>query len=181
MTFKQLMSHERFMRLLSAILQHNYQSGVTADPWKCSLRFTMLFSTIKYLQSQPEVSGHPQKKALPRFPSFNVATMMSTFLSIFFWTCKTTLGRGYGGKGSHCPMLLSEIVVLSLLDSFHCLIQNQPAILFVCNLVPMAIRVPSFVKFSLETREPGDGFGKAAIAKLIASWSTTSQHLLSCC
>ena len=62
------------------------------------------------LQSQPKVSGHPQKKALPRFPSFNVATMMSTFLSIFFWTCKTTLGRGYGGKGSHCPMLLSEIV-----------------------------------------------------------------------
>ena len=36
--------------------------------------------------------------------------MMSTFLSIFFWTCKTTLGRGYGGKGNHCPMLLSEIV-----------------------------------------------------------------------
>ena len=36
--------------------------------------------------------------------------MMSTFLSIFFWTCKTTLGRGYGGKASHCPMLLSEIV-----------------------------------------------------------------------
>ena len=35
-------------------------------------------------QSQPKVSGHPQKKALPRFPSFNVATMMSTFLSIFF-------------------------------------------------------------------------------------------------
>ena len=64
------------------------------------------------LQSQPKVSGHPQKKALPRFPSFNVATMMSTFLSIFFWTCKTTLGRGYGGKGSHCPMLLSEIVAL---------------------------------------------------------------------
>ena len=63
-----------------------------------------------YLQSQPKVSGHPQKKALPRFPSFNVATMMSTFLSIFFWTCKTTLGRGYGGKGSYCPMLLSEIV-----------------------------------------------------------------------
>ena len=92
------------------ILQHNYQSGVTADPWKCSLRFTMLFSTIEY------------------------------------W-------------------------VLSLLtpwDSFHCLIQNQPAILFVCNQVPTAIRVPSFVKFSLETREPGAGFGKAAIAKLIA-------------
>ena len=36
------------------------------------------------LQSQPKVSGHPQKKALPSFPSFNVATMMSTFLSIFF-------------------------------------------------------------------------------------------------
>ena len=51
-----------------------------------------------------------RRKTSPRFPSFNVATMMSTFLSIFFWTCKTTLGRGYGGKGSHCPMLLSEIV-----------------------------------------------------------------------
>ena len=37
-----------------------------------------------HLQSQPKVSGHPQTKALPRFPSFNVATMMSTFLSIFF-------------------------------------------------------------------------------------------------
>ena len=36
------------------------------------------------LQSQPKVSGHPQKKALPRFPTFNVATMMWTFLSIFF-------------------------------------------------------------------------------------------------
>ena len=65
---------------------------------------------LDYPQSQPKVSGHPQTKALPRFPSFNVATMMSTFLSIFFWTCKTTLGWGYGGKGSHCPMLLSEIV-----------------------------------------------------------------------
>ena len=65
---------------------------------------------VSELQSQLKVSGHPQTRALPRFPSFNVATMMSTFLSIFFWTCKTTLGRGYGGKGSHCPMLLSEIV-----------------------------------------------------------------------
>ena len=72
----------------------------------------MMFSSHKGmdLQSQPKVSGHPQTKALPRFPSFNVATMMSTFLSIFFWICKTTLGRGYGGKGNHCPMLLSEIV-----------------------------------------------------------------------
>ena len=68
------------------------------------------FDQLMNLQSQPKVSGHPQTKALPRFPSFNVATMMSTFLSIFFWTCKTTLGRGYGGKGNHCPMLLSEIV-----------------------------------------------------------------------
>ena len=50
------------------------------------------------LQSQPKVSGHPQKKALPRFPSFTVAPMMSTFLSIIFRTCKTTLGKGYGGK-----------------------------------------------------------------------------------
>ena len=42
----------------------------------------LCFSCV--LQSQPKVSGHPQKKALPRFPSFNVATMMSTFLWIFF-------------------------------------------------------------------------------------------------
>ena len=68
------------------------------------------FDALSVLQSQPKVSGHPQKKALPRFPSFNVATMMSTFLWIFFWTCKTRLGRGYGEKGSHCPMLSSEIV-----------------------------------------------------------------------
>ena len=73
-------------------------------------RIRLLGLLTSSLQSQPKVSGHPQKKALPRFPSFNVATMMSTFISIFFWTCKTTLGRGYGGKGSYCPMLLSEIV-----------------------------------------------------------------------
>ena len=35
--------------------------------------------------------------------------MMSTFLSIYFRFFKTTLGREYGGKGSHCPMFLSEI------------------------------------------------------------------------
>ena len=70
--------------------------------WMWNLQKTLLLHLV--LQSQPKVSGHPQKKALPRFPSFNVATMMSTFLSIFFWTCETTLGRGYGGKGSHCPM-----------------------------------------------------------------------------
>ena len=33
----------------------------------------------------------------------------------------------------------------------------------------MAIRVPSSVKFSLEMREPGAGFGKAAITELIKS------------
>ena len=55
-------------------------------------RFILNYPDISYrdrlnqldLQSQPKVSGHPQTKALPRFPSFNVATMMSTFLSIFF-------------------------------------------------------------------------------------------------
>ena len=52
-----------------------------ASPTNLFLNGTHEFSE---LQSQPKVSGHPQKKALPRFPSFNVATMMSTFLSIFF-------------------------------------------------------------------------------------------------
>ena len=51
-----------------------------------------------HLQSQPKVSGHPQKKALPRFPSFNVAPMMSTFLLIFFPNLQNNVGRGYGGK-----------------------------------------------------------------------------------
>ena len=70
----------------------------------------MLLSEI---QSQPKVSGHPQKKALPRFPSFNVAPMMSTFLSIFFESEKQHWAGGIGGKGSHCPMLLSEIVAFT--------------------------------------------------------------------
>ena len=51
-----------------------------------------------YLQSQPKVSGHPQKKALPRFPSFNVATMMSTFLSVFFEPAKQHWAGGMGEK-----------------------------------------------------------------------------------
>ena len=65
---------------------------------------------IGQLQSQPKVSGQPQKKALPRFPSFNVAPMMSTFLSIFFQPAKQHCAGGMGEKGSNCPMLLSEIV-----------------------------------------------------------------------
>ena len=65
---------------------------------------------ISELQSQPKVSGHPQKKALPRFPFFNVAPMMSTFLSTFFEPAKQHWSGGLGEKGSHCPMLLSEIV-----------------------------------------------------------------------
>ena len=85
----------------------NLQNNIGQGVWG---KRKPLSNVIVWDQSQPKVSGHPQTTALPRFPSFNVATMMSTFLSIFFWTCKTTLGRGYGGKGSHCPMLLSEIV-----------------------------------------------------------------------
>ena len=50
------------------------------------------------LQSQPKVSGHPRKKALPRFPSFNVATMMSTFLSIFFLNLQNNIGQGGMGE-----------------------------------------------------------------------------------
>ena len=50
------------------------------------------------LQSQPKVSGHPQTKALPRFPSFNVATMMLTFFSIFFEPAKQRWAGGMGEK-----------------------------------------------------------------------------------
>ena len=53
---------------------------------------------LDYPQSQPKVSGHPQTKALPRFPSFNVATMMSTFLSIFFLNLQNNIGLGVWGK-----------------------------------------------------------------------------------
>ena len=51
-----------------------------------------------------------RRNSLPRFPSFNVAPMMSTFLSIFFEPAKQHWAGGMGKKGSHCPMLLSEIV-----------------------------------------------------------------------
>ena len=61
--------------------------------------------------SQPKVFGHPQKKALPRSPSFNVATMMSIFLFFF--------SNLQWGKGSYCPMFLSEIVAASQPCSYH--------------------------------------------------------------
>ena len=55
--------------------------------------------------------GHPQKKTLPHFFSFNVATMTSTFLSVYFRTCKTTLDSGCGGKRKPLSnVLFSEIV-----------------------------------------------------------------------
>ena len=63
-----LIKQDRKVKYLGLIIDSNLN-------WK---------SHLHELQSQPKVSGHPQKKALPRFPSFNVATMMSTFLSIFF-------------------------------------------------------------------------------------------------
>ena len=92
------------------IKMHNYSVQQISNRIRVPCILVISVAWSEQLQSQPKVSGHPQTKALSRFPSFNVATMMSTFLSIFFWTCKTTLGRGYGGKRSHCPMLLSEIV-----------------------------------------------------------------------
>ena len=58
----------------------------------------MLFSTIKYLQSQPEVSGHPQKKALPRFPSFNVDYNDVDFSFDIFLNLQNNIGQGVWGK-----------------------------------------------------------------------------------
>ena len=40
--------------------------------------------------------------------------MMLTFLLIFFEPAKQHWAGGMGEKGSHCPMLLSEIVATSL-------------------------------------------------------------------
>ena len=89
-----------------AVLIMSFWKSITWQAWKRPIEIpSILRNTISAKSLWP-----PSDKSPPRFPSFNVATMMSTFLSIFFWTCKTTLGRGYGGKGSHCPMLLSEIV-----------------------------------------------------------------------
>ena len=93
--------------------------------------------TQHVLQSQPKVSGHPQKKALPRFPSFNVAPMMSTFLSIFFEPAKQHWSGGMGEKGSHCPMLLSEIVWTSYAKyvvSFY--------VMWISTLLQSRIRAP---------------------------------------
>ena len=112
------------------------------------------------LQSQPKVSGHPQKKALPSFPSFNVATMMSTFLSIFFWTCKTTLGRGYGGKASHCPMLLSEIIWKSYVKyvvSFY--------VMWISTLLQSHVRAP-----------PVQGWRCTILNKIITATTAVKLH-----
>ena len=52
------------------------------------------------LQSQPKVSGHPQTKALPRFPSANVATMHDVDFSfdIFLTPAKQHWAGGMGEK-----------------------------------------------------------------------------------
>ena len=60
----------------------------------------------------------PSEESPPPLPLFQ-CKMMSTFLWIFFSICKTTLGRGYGGKGSHCPMLLFEIVNPQVPQGIH--------------------------------------------------------------
>ena len=87
----------------------SFWKSITWQAWKRPIEIPSIYK--EYNPSQKSLATL-RRKPSPAFPSFNVATMMSTFLSIFFWTCKTTLGRGYGGKGSHCPMLLSEIVAL---------------------------------------------------------------------
>ena len=49
-------------------------------------------------------------KPSPASPHSVLLQWCRHFFWVFFRTCKTTLGRGNGGKGSHCPMFLSEIV-----------------------------------------------------------------------
>ena len=56
-------------------------------------KVTPVTSCAKVSQSQPKDSGHSQKKAFLRFPSS-------------FSNLQNNIGRGYGGKGSHCPTLL---------------------------------------------------------------------------
>ena len=48
------------------------------------------------------------------FPLFQWCQL---FLQYFFWTYKTTLGRGIGGKGNPCPMFLFGIVGTVLLST----------------------------------------------------------------
>ena len=103
-------------------MAETHQGGLMRadDGQRVLMRVNERFS--RNLQSQPKVSGH-------RFPSFNVAPMMSTFLSICFQPAKQHWARGMGEKGSHCPMLLSEIVVISIyIFPFHVYKHSPPAV-----------------------------------------------------
>ena len=53
------------------------------------------------------VSQKPSEESPPPLPLFQCCSNDVDFSFDFFPTCKTTLGRGYGGKkGSHCPNVI---------------------------------------------------------------------------
>ena len=52
----------------------------------------------------------PSDESPPPLPLFQCCYNDVDFSFDIFLNLQNNIGRGYGGKGSHCPMLLSEIV-----------------------------------------------------------------------
>ena len=85
---------------------------------KVHIQFTCVLALRKTLTGESVTQSTIPAKSFwtaseespPPLPLFQCCSNDVDFSFDFFRTCKTTLGRGYGGKGSHCPMLLSEIV-----------------------------------------------------------------------
>ena len=75
----------------------------------------------------------PSEESPPPLPLFQCCYNDVDFSFDIFLNLQNRLGRWYGGKGSHCPMLLSEIVA-----AIFCLILK--CFLLVQNFATMLVR-----------------------------------------
>ena len=90
-----------------AALFTSFSKTIAWQAWKRPIEIPSIYK--EYNPSQKYLDTL-RRKPFPASPLSMLLQWCQLFFHFFFRTCKTTLGRRNGGKGSHCPLFLSEIV-----------------------------------------------------------------------
>ena len=89
-----------------AALITSFWKSITWQAWKRPIEIPGIYK--EYNPSQKFLDSL-RRKPSPASPLSMLLQWCRLFFR-FFSNLQNNIGRGYGGKGSHCPMLLSEIV-----------------------------------------------------------------------